>query len=83
VSGELPDSVGELGWLDDRHWSSERNASNRHGEPAEIFAADLDKTAVPFHLDRCVVDPSEHTLELGERGLDGELRVVVTGCRAE
>jgi hypothetical protein len=27
-----------------------------------------------------VVDPPEHTLELGKRSMDGELRIVVTRC---
>lgn len=30
-----------------------------------------------------VVHPSEHLLEFGERGVDGELRFTVTGYRAE
>ncbi|GAB6920817.1 hypothetical protein JCM9803A_12670 [Rhodococcus erythropolis] len=83
MKGEPTDGVGKLGWFDDDHWGGERNARNRHGEPAEIFAADLDKAAVRCHLDRCVVNPSEYALEVGERSFDGEFCIVVTGWRAD
>ncbi len=59
VNGELADRVGELGRFDDRHCRGEHNASNNHGEPAEIFAADLDKTGVRSQLGRCV-DQGRH-----------------------
>lgn len=79
MSGELSDGGGEFGWCDDRNRGGESDASDGHGEPSEVLAADFDQTRLRVGLDKCVVHPSEHSLEFAERGAYGESRFVVAG----
>ena len=81
MNSEPPDSIDEFGRFDDRYWRGESNASDRHSEPAEIFAVDLNHTVLRCGLYQRVVNPSEHALEFCESGPDGECRVLVAGCR--
>ena len=77
------DGVGEFGRFDDRDGGGERDAGDRHREPTKVLAADLDQTRLRVGLLKCVVHPSEHVLDFGELGVDGDSRFVVSGCRAE
>ena len=83
VGGELSDGVGEIGRFDDLHGGGECDAGDGHGKPAEVLAADLHQTRRRLHLHGCVVHPSEHVVDFGERGVDGQRCFVVTEHRAE